>query len=262
MEGDALLNDAAPALAVEEVSYAYGRRRALDDVSLAVERGERVILLGPNGAGKTTLLSLITGLFHAEAGRVRILGHDVAAAPRHALARLGVVFQARTLDPDLGLLRNLTYHAALHGLSAAEGRRRATALLERFGLGDRATDRARDLSGGEARRVEIARALLHRPQLLVLDEATVGLDARSRRDILTTVGRLVSEDGIGVLWTTHLFDEVTADDRVVILHRGRILAQGTAAAIAAASPAGTLAARFRELTEEEGADIAASRSDG
>ena len=254
-------DDATPALAIDGISYAYGRRRALDDVSLTVARGERVVLLGPNGAGKTTLMSLITGLFHAAGGRVRIFGHDVATTPRLALARLGVVFQARTLDPDLGLARNLAYHAALHGLSDGEGRRRAAALLERFGLADRLADRVRDLSGGEARRVEIARALLHRPQLLVLDEPTVGLDARARRDILGCVADLIAADGIGVLWTTHLFDEVAADDTVVILHRGRVPARGRAAEIAAASPLGTLAARFRELTEDD-AGAAAVPPDG
>lgn len=240
------------ALRVAAVSHAYGARKALDAVSLAVARARFVALLGLNGAGKTTLVSLISGLFHAREGSVAILDHDIGREPTAALARLGIVFQARTLDLDLSLRENLLLHAALHGLSRREGRARAEILLARFGLADRAADPVRALSGGQQRRVEIARALIHRPALLVLDEATVGLDAAARRELLALVRRLVAEDGLGVLWATHLFDEVEAGDDVVVLHRGRVRFTGSAAELAHRDGATSLGEGFAALTETAG----------
>lgn len=238
-----------PALAVADVSHAYGARKALDAVSLTVAPGRFHALLGLNGAGKTTLISLVTGLFHTRAGRIALLGHDVAGEPTRALARLGVVFQARTLDPDLTVARNLAYHGALHGLPSGEVKARAAALLARVGLADRAHDPVRALSGGQQRRVEIARALLHRPALLVLDEPTVGLDPAARRSIVALVRDLVASEGLGVLWTTHLFDEIEPGDDVTVLHRGRALFDGIARDLARD---GDLAAGFHALTGETG----------
>jgi ABC-2 type transport system ATP-binding protein len=242
----------ADALRVAAVSHAYGSRKALDAVTLTVERGRFVALLGLNGAGKTTLVSLISGLFHARQGTVAILGHDIGRHPTAALARLGIVFQARTLDLDLSVHENLLLHAALHGLSRREGRARAEALLARLGLADRAADPVRALSGGQQRRVEIARALIHRPALLVLDEPTVGLDAAARRELLALVRRLVAEDGLGVLWATHLFDEIAPDDAVVVLHRGRVRFAGSAAALAGHAGATSIGGGFAALTETAG----------
>jgi ABC-2 type transport system ATP-binding protein len=145
-------------------------------------------------------------------------------------------------------MQNLTYHAALHGIAGAEGRRRAALTLEWFGLADRSRDKVRSLSGGQMRRVEIARALLHRPKLLLLDEATVGLDIRSRADIITHVRRLVAEEGIGVLWATHLIEEVTPEDRVVILHRGRVLAAGPVREVVSAHGGHDIKSAFAALT--------------
>ncbi len=238
------------ALVVAHVAHAYGARKALDDVSLVVERGRFVALLGPNGAGKSTLVSLISGLFHARVGSVAIAGHDIRRRSTSALARLGIVFQSRTLDLDLSVAGNLAHHAALHGMARGEGRARAEALLARFGLSDRARDPVRALSGGQQRRVEIARALLHAPDLLVLDEPTVGLDPTSRADLIALVRRLVAEDGIGVLWATHLFDEVMPRDDVVVLHRGIVRFSGPAAALEASD--GSLAAGFARLTDATG----------
>ena len=219
-------NGATPALAVEGVGHAYGARRALDGVSFVVPQGTFTVLLGLNGAGKSTLFALITRLFDAREGRIRVFGYNVSRSPGEALRRLGVVFQSRTLDLDLSIMQNLTYHAALHGIVGSDARERANRMLEWFDLLDRRQDKVRSLSGGQMRRIEIARALLHRPKLLLLDEPTVGLDIRSRDEITSHVRRLVAEESIGVLWATHLIDEVTPQDRVVILHEGRILARG------------------------------------
>lgn len=243
-----------PALAVDEVSHRFGRRPALDHVSLTVPQGRFVALLGPNGAGKTTLFSLVTRLYATRAGAVRIFGHDVARSPSAALSALGVVFQSRTLDLDLSVRQNLIYHAALHGLAGPVVTARIDELLALVGLQERASDKVRTLSGGQSRRVEIARALLHRPRLLLLDEATVGLDLASRRAIVALVRALVRETGLAVLWATHIFDEIEPDDAVYVLHRGRIVAAGDAQVLAAGAP--SLEAAFRTLTEDEAGEVA------
>jgi len=239
---------AVPALAVEGVSYAYGARRALDQVGFKVPPGGFTALLGLNGAGKTTLLSLITRLFDTRHGRICVQGFDVAASPGAALAELGVVFQARTLDLDLTVRDNLLFHAALHGMGWAVARARVAAVLEDVGLSARARDKARHLSGGQMRRIEIARALVHEPSVLVLDEPTVGLDVASRAAILEQVRGLARAHGVAVLWATHLLDEIEPGDRVVVLHAGRVLAQGALDEVIAAGGAADLASAFRTLT--------------
>jgi ABC-2 type transport system ATP-binding protein len=220
------------ALSVEGVSHSYGARKALADVSVSVAPGRFVALLGLNGAGKSTLFSLVTRLFAIQTGSIRLFGHDVIRQPGEALRLLGVVFQPRTLDLDLSVLQNLTYHAALHGIGARQARARADEVLARIALLDRSNDKVRDLSGGQMRRVEIARALLHRPRLLILDEPTVGLDIKARADILDHVRKLVSEEKVTAVWATHLVDEIADSDELVVLHRGRVLAQGPVADIA------------------------------
>jgi ABC-2 type transport system ATP-binding protein len=221
-----------PALAVSDVSHAFGGVKALDAVSLTVEEGGFVALLGVNGAGKTTLFSLATRLYDNVSGRIAVFGDDLRARPGAALAELGVVFQSRALDADLTVGQNLAYHAALHGLDRATGRARAAEVLAAVGLADRMRARVSSLSGGQQRRAEIARALLHRPRLLLLDEPTVGLDVRSRREVVRIVRALAAATGVGVLWATHLLDEIDPADTVVVLHAGRVLATGTAAEIA------------------------------
>jgi ABC-2 type transport system ATP-binding protein len=237
------------ALAIEGVSHSYGTRRALDNVSFTVAPGSFTALLGLNGAGKSTLFSIITRLFGVQAGRIGIFGHDIGREPGEALRRMGVVFQPRTLDLDLSVTQNLLYHAALHGINRREARRRSDEVLSRMGLADRAGSKVRDLSGGQMRRLEIARALLHRPRLLLLDEATVGLDVKARADILDHVRRLVTEQGIGVLWATHLFDEIIPGDDLVVLHQGRVLAHGQVARIIADTGARDINSSFMRLTE-------------
>ena len=232
-------------LTVEGISHDWGARRALDDVSFSVEPGRFCALLGPNGAGKSTLVGMLTRLFTPRAGRIVMAGFDMARAPRAALARMGAVFQASTLDPDLTVRHNLLYFAALHGLSGREAEVRTIAALERLGMAERAGEKVAKLNGGHRRRMEIARALLHRPQVLLLDEPTVGLDAAARAAITAHVHDL-STDGLTVLWATHLVDEVRKTDRLVILHRGSVLADGEAGEIGGAD----LTARFLALTGE------------
>ncbi|WP_375411344.1 ABC transporter ATP-binding protein [uncultured Bradyrhizobium sp.] len=240
---------AGTALSIGGVSHCYGARRALDNVSFTVAPASFTALLGLNGAGKSTLFSLITRLFRVQTGRIGIFGHDIGRAPGEALRRMGVVFQPRTLDLDLSVAQNLLYHAALQGIDRHEARLRAGEVLSRIGLADRSGSKVRDLSGGQMRRLEIARALLHRPRLLLLDEATVGLDVKARADILGHVRQLVSEQGIGALWATHLFDEIVCSDDVVVLHQGRILACGQVSRIVADAEARDLHSAFARLTE-------------
>jgi ABC-2 type transport system ATP-binding protein len=237
-----------PALEITRLSHSYGQRKALDDVSITVPPSTFAVLLGLNGAGKSTLFSLITRLFNAQSGEIGIFGHDLQRESGAALSLLGVVFQARTLDLDLSLAQNLRYHAALHGIGGREARLLSKRLLEHIGLEARAGDKARDLSGGQMRRVEIVRALLHRPRLLLLDEPTVGLDIEARADILRHVRSLVSTEGLSTLWATHLIDEVGETDTVIVLHRGKVLAQGIAADIVRTAGARDIRDAFSRLT--------------
>jgi ABC-2 type transport system ATP-binding protein len=236
------------ALEIRGVSHSYGSRRALDHVDFVLAAGTFSVLLGPNGAGKSTLFALIARLFTCRSGTIRVFGYDLERDPGPALRRLGIVFQARTLDPDLSVLQNFLYHAALHGLTSRVARERAGVLLRQIGLAERAADKVRNLSGGQMRRVEIARALIHQPRLLVLDEPTVGLDIQSRADLIANVRKLVAVDGISVLWATHLIEEVADDDIVLVLHDGRIRAQGLVADVVTAAGVHDIRAVFDRLT--------------
>ena len=237
-----------PALEVEGLSHSFGERKALDGVSFAVRPGAFTVLLGQNGAGKTTLFSLVTRLYNNRSGSIRVYGFEVRRQPSEALARIGVVFQQRTLDLDLTVVQNLRYHAALHGIGGREARARIETELSRIGILDRAGDKVRQLSGGQVRRVEIARALLHRPRLLLLDEPTVGLDIGSRQAILDHVRRLCREERLGLLWATHLIDEVADGDRVIVLHKGRVVADGEVGEVARAAGAAGIREAFATLT--------------
>src|SRR6059058_5000329 len=216
-----------PAVAIENVSHSYGTRQALDDVTFSITPSTFAVLLGLNGAGKSTLFSLIMRLYAIQRGHIQIFGRDVGHASSEALRMVGVVFQQRTLDLDLSVIQNLIYHAALHGIGKYDSCARADDVLARIALSNRANDKVRNLSGGQMRRVEIARALLHRPRLLVLDEPTVGLDIKSRADTIAHVRMLVQQNGITVVWATHLVDEVLHTDDLIVLHRGRVLTHGS-----------------------------------
>ena len=240
--------NAAPVLDARGVVKAYGPRKALDGVDIGVGAGEFVALLGPNGAGKTTLFQLLTGLFVPDGGAIRIDGHDIRRDATPALAGLGVVFQQPTLDLDMTVSGNLRFHASLHGLAGGEARARIAETLRRMKLADRADDRSRALSGGQRRRVELARALIHRPKLLLMDEPTVGLDPASRRDLLDQALELRDRRAMAILWATHLVDEAQQADRVVVLHRGKVIASGAPAALVERAGEADLHDAFVSLT--------------
>lgn len=215
-------------LAVEAhgVTYRYGDREALAGVDFAIETASIFGFLGPNGGGKTTLFRLLSTLVPGQDGSIRIFGSDLATEAALVRLQIGVVFQTPSLDPQLTVQENLVHQGHLFGLRGRELRRRADDLLSRFSLGKRHRDRAGELSGGMQRRVEICKALLHRPRLLLLDEPSTGLDPRARRDLWGLLEELRRSFGVTVLLTTHFIEEGDRCDRLVLLDRGRIVADG------------------------------------
>jgi ABC-2 type transport system ATP-binding protein len=234
---EAMLNAAVTdqrVLEVDDLSFGYGDGFRLEGISFAVEARSFTALLGPNGAGKTTLFSLLTRLFDSDRRHSGLW----PGPARRIVAGLGVHgrrLPTADLDLDLTVVQNLRYFAGLHGVSAREAEKRISAELERLEPSEPRRDKVRRLSGGYRRRVEVARALLHRPSLLLLDEPTVELDVPTRRSLVEHVHALAREDGIAVLWATHLIDEIAPDDRVVVLHRGRVRAAGTVGDVNAAA---------------------------
>ena len=234
------------ALEVSGVGFAYGARQTLNDLAFELAPGRFGALLGPNGAGKSTLIALLTRLYDLQQGDIRIFGHSLRDEPRQALRQLGVVFQQSTLDLDLSVQQNLAYHAALHGMPRREAQARIDEELLRQDLAERRHDKVRTLNGGHRRRVEIARALLHQPRLLLLDEASAGLDPASRLALGRHVRNLCREQDLCVLWTTHLLDEIEPSDDLLILHRGARVAWGKASQFG-----DDLAISFARLTGDE-----------
>ncbi|HQR47608.1 MAG TPA: ABC transporter ATP-binding protein, partial [Thermoanaerobaculia bacterium] len=237
-------------LSADRLTRDFGARRALDGVSLAVDAGEVFALLGPNGAGKTTLFRILATLLAPTSGTFRVAGHEPSGDLAALRRALGVVFQSPSLDRKLTVLENLLLQGTLYGLAGAPLRSRAGELLDRFGIADRAGDAVETLSGGLARRVEIAKALLHRPPVLLLDEPSTGLDPGARRDLTALLASLAAA-GAAVLLTTHLVEEAEAATRVGILDRGRLAALGTPAALRATVGGDVLALETEEGHEAE-----------
>ncbi len=240
-----------PALAIENLSFSYGGKKALDQLNFSINAGECTVLLGPNGAGKSTLFSLITHLYDSHEGRIQLCGFDIKQQTRLALSKLGVVFQQTTLDMDLSVLQNLYYHTALHGLSRQQANVRIQQELERLNMYERRFEKIRQLNGGHRRRVEIARALLHKPSVLLLDEPTVGLDVPSRLAIVEYVHQLAEEEKLAVLWASHLIDEIYPEDHLIVLHKGQIKAKGTVSDVLDASQSTQIKDAFYSLTQGE-----------
>lgn len=242
-------------LSIEHLTKRYGRRTALDGLSLRLERGVWVGLLGPNGAGKSTLFQVLTGLFAADEGDAAVDGYSLRREPTRALARIGVVFQQMSLDLDLSVRRNLQFHGDLHGLRPALAQQRIEAGCAAIGIAADLARPVRELSGGNRRKVELVRALLHDPTLLLMDEPTVGLDPKSRRDLMAAIRADIAARGTTVLWATHLVEEVESADRVLVLHQGHLLADGTPAAVTAALGGATLEESFIRATASAAAAV-------
>ena len=225
------------ALEVADLKHRYGERESLRGLSFSVASGDLIAMLGPNGGGKTTLFRIISTLIAPTSGTVEVFGIDVGTHPAEARKQLGVVFQSPAIDPWLTVLENLRHHGYLYGLSGAPLARGIERALERFGLTPRAGDRVGTLSGGLRRRVELAKALLPEPPLLVLDEPSSGLDPAARRELLQELRRLRDDEGTTIVLTTHLMAEAAVSDRVGILHEGRLVAIGAPGDLVANLPA-------------------------
>lgn len=236
-----------PVLSVESVSKHYGALCAVNQVSFQLDKGFHA-LLGPNGAGKSTLFQLLTGLFAPDQGEIHLNGISIRRDLPQALAQMGVVFQQPALDLDLSVQANLDFYGRLHGMGKADIRQRSSEELAQLELTGLAKRPCRTLSGGNRRKVELARALLTRPRLLLMDEATVGLDPASRTALLAYVHRLCREQGLGVLWATHLIDEAEQADQVLVMHKGKLLAQAKPADLIEQTAAPSLLDAFFHLS--------------
>lgn len=214
-------------VAVENVTHRYKSRVALSDLSFEVAEGAIFGILGPNGGGKSTLFRILATMMAPESGRVTVAGFDVDRQPDQVRRKIGVVFQTQSLDKKLTVEENLSSQGHLYGLSGAPLKSRMGDVMARLGLGDRRKDLVQTLSGGLRRRVEIAKALLHQPSVLLMDEPSTGLDPGARRELTQYIEELRKEQGVSVLLTTHLLDEAEHCDRLLLLHEGRRVAEGT-----------------------------------
>ena len=243
------IDNGKPVLRLENVVRSYGPVKAVAGVSFEAKPGQFIALLGPNCACKSTLFQLLSGLFTAESGLIEVMGHDMRINAVPALASLGIVFQQSTIDPELTVNGNLLFHTGLHGIPRAEAKRRIAKELARLGLSEAADKKAGTLSGGNKRRLELARAMLHEPRVLLMDEATVGLDIQSRADLRKLILSLRDESGVAILWATHLAEEVADADRVIVLHKGKILCDTTPKGLLETTGKATIEEAFLSLTQ-------------
>jgi ABC-2 type transport system ATP-binding protein len=227
-------NSAGPApIELEQLTHDYGTRLALDGLSFDVRPAEIFGLLGPNGSGKTTLFRILSTLMLPTSGRARIAGFDAATEPNRVRQHTGIVFQATSLDIKLTVAENLMHQGHLYGLRGSQLKARSNEVLDRVGLSDRAKDMVETLSGGQKRRVELAKGLIHSPSVLLLDEPSTGLDPGARIDLWNYLRILRDEQGVTVLVTTHLMEEAEHCDRLAILNSGKLVALGSPAELKA-----------------------------
>jgi ABC-2 type transport system ATP-binding protein len=240
---------------VENVAHQYGDRAALRGVSFDVRPAEIFGLLGPNGSGKTTLFRILSTLMLPSGGRALVSGFDVATQPNHVRRHIGVVFQAQSVDVKLSAQENLWHQGHLYGLAGSALKQRIAEMLGHVGLGDRAGDRVETFSGGMLRRVELAKGLLHRPQVLLLDEPTTGLDPGARRDVWLYLDHVRETQGVTVVVTTHLMEEAERCDRLAILNEGKLVALGTPAELKAKIGGDVIVLEAAELKAKIGGDV-------
>lgn len=238
-----------PATIVSHVSHLYGAYTAVDDLSLEIESGEIFVFLGPNGSGKTTLFRVLSTLIPLQSGEVTILGRDLATQTTSIRGQLGVVFQAPSLDKKLSVAENLQHQGRLYGLTRSELNQRKEQLLTALGVANRASEIVETLSGGMRRRVELAKGMLHRPQLLLLDEPSTGLDPGARADLWQYLEQVRKQDGVTVVLTTHLLEEAARADRIAIMHQGRLAALDTPQALQASVGGDSINIRTDDPTE-------------
>ncbi|HET6840297.1 MAG TPA: ATP-binding cassette domain-containing protein [Candidatus Angelobacter sp.] len=218
----------APAvIQVQNLRHSYGKRTALNGVSFDVHAGEIFALLGPNGSGKTTLFRILSTLMLPGSGKALIAGFDAATQPDEVRRRIGVVFQAQSVDIKLTAAENLLHQGHLYGLSGKVLKERIAEMLQRVALSSRANDRVETFSGGMQRRVELAKGLMHRPSVMLLDEPTTGLDPGARRDLWQYLRELRDHENVSIIVTTHLMEEAERCDRLAILNEGQVVALGT-----------------------------------
>ncbi len=240
---------ATPMIAVEHLHKAFGPVVAVQDVSFAVARGEIFAFLGPNGAGKTTTIRMLTTLLQPTSGRIALDGLDPTRHRSEARRRFGIVFQDPSLDAEQTALENLELHAVLYGVPRAGRAERVERLLTTFGLWERRRDYVKTFSGGMKRRLEIARAFLHTPRILFLDEPTLGLDPQTRNQLWTQVKSLNETEATTVFLTTHYMDEAArVAHRIAIIDQGRLVAQGTVEALMRQTGSDSLEQAFLALT--------------
>ena len=220
-------------ISVDSLTHKYGARTALSSVSFEVRQGEIFGLLGPNGSGKSTLFRILSTMMTPSEGRATIAGFDVSAEPDAVRRQVGVVFQSQSLDKKLTVEENLTAQGHLFGISGATLRSRVQEVMDRLALADRRKDLVASLSGGLRRRVEVAKALLHEPRVLLMDEPSTGLDPGARRELWQYVDDLRTSRGVTVLLTSHILDEAERCDRLLLLHQGKVVAMGTPAELKA-----------------------------
>jgi ABC-2 type transport system ATP-binding protein len=252
------LTDNVPVLDIKDLKKSYGKTQALKGVTLSIDRAEVVGLLGPNGAGKSTLFQIAAGLFAPDAGNVTLFGLDYHDHAADILKRLGVVFQARAIDLDMTVQANLAFHSALFGLAGERRKQRIHEVAELLEITELLKKPVRNLSGGNQRRVEVARALLNGPDLLLMDEPSTGLDPVTREMLVRHMQIVRKEHGTSILWATHLVEELEHADRIVLMVAGEIIATGSPAELMVSTKTSTLNDAYFVLTGAEPEPAAAA----
>jgi ABC-2 type transport system ATP-binding protein len=235
-------------LDIKDLRKSYGKTQALKGVTLSIGRAEVVGLLGPNGAGKSTLFQIAAGLFAPDSGSVSLFGLDYRRNAADILKRLGVVFQARAIDLDMTVQANLAFHSALFGLAGARRKQRIDEVANLLEITDLLKKPVRNLSGGNQRRVEVARALLNGPDLLLMDEPSTGLDPVTREMLVGHMQIVRKQHGTSILWATHLVDELEKADRVILLVAGEIVHTGSPAELMLSSGTDNLTSAYISIT--------------